>query len=119
MKKLDSYIKSFAKNAINIWPANCHRKAPSRTPIHWVREQQLALEELVEHLSNPPVMAYPDFSKAFTLHNDASKDGFEAVMYQKQDGVMRVIAYASRALSPTERNTTFMKENLSFWPWNV
>ena len=48
-------------------------------------------------------MAYPDFSKAFILHTDASKDGLGAVLYQNQEGVMRVIAYASRALSPAEK----------------
>ena len=50
------------------------------------------------HLSNPPIMAYPGFSKAFILRTDASRDGFGAVLYQNQEGVMRVTAYASRAL---------------------
>lgn len=54
--------------------------------------KQAALEELVGHLSYPPIMAYPDFSKAFILHTDASGDGLGAVLYQKQNGVMRVVA---------------------------
>ena len=49
-------------------------------------------------------MAYPDFSKSFTLHTDANKDGLGSVLYQNQDGVMKVIAYGSRALSPAEKN---------------
>jgi len=48
-------------------------------------------------------MAYPDFAEAFTLHTNASKDGLGPVLYQSQNGVMRVIAYASRTLSPTEK----------------
>ena len=56
------------------------------------------------HLSSPTIMAYPDFSKEFTLHTDASKEGLGAMLYQKKNGVMRVIAYASRELSAAEKN---------------
>ena len=112
------YIKNFAKTAKPIYDllttTGKDGQPPSKTPIHWRREQQLALEELVEHLSNPPIMAYPDFSKAFTLHTDASKDGLGAVLYQNQDGVMRVIAYASRALSPTEKKYHLHAGKLEF-----
>ena len=77
------YIKNFAKTVKPIYDllttTGKDGQPPSKTPIYWGREQQLALEELVEHLSNPPIMAYPDFSKAFTLHTDASKDGLGAV----------------------------------------
>lgn len=66
------------------------------------------------YLSNPPIMAYPEFSKSFTLHTDASKDGFGAVFYQNQDGVMWVIAYASQSLSPTEKSIISTQKNLSF-----
>ena len=59
-------------------------------------------------------MAYPDCSKAFTLHTDASKDSLGAVLYQNQDGVMRVIAYASRALSPTEKKYHLHAGKLEF-----
>ena len=41
------------------------------------------------------LMAYPDFSKAFILHTDASREGLGVVLYQKREGVMRVVAYAS------------------------
>ena len=113
------YIKNFARTAKPIYDllsaTGKYGQPPSKTPIHWGREQQLVLEELVEHLSNPPVMAYPDFSNAFTLHTDASNDGLGVVLYQNQDGVMGVIAYASGAQSPTEKKYHFMQENLSFW----
>ena len=56
-------------------------------------------------------MAYPDFSKAFTLHTDASKEGLGAVLYQNQDGV---IVYASRALSPTEKKYHLHTGKLEF-----
>ena len=68
----------------------------------------------MELLSNPPIMVNPDFSNAFTLHTDASKDGLGAVLYQNQDGVMKVIAYASRALSPTEKKYHLHAGKLEF-----
>ena len=66
------------------------------------------------HLSNPPIMAYPDFSKAFILHTDASREGLRAVLYQKQEGVMRVAASASRALSTAEKNYHLHAGKLEF-----
>ena len=112
------YIKNFAKVAKPIYDllttTGKDGQPPSKTPICWGKEQQLVLEELVRHLSNPPVMAYPDFTKPFTVHTDASKDGLGAVLYQNQNGIMRVIAYASRALSPAEKKYHLHAGKLEF-----
>jgi len=84
------YIKNFARIAKPIYDlltsTGKDGQPPSKTPTCWVREQQLALQELVRHLSHPPVIAYPDFSKPFTLHTNASKDGLGAVLYQTRMG---------------------------------
>ena len=68
----------------------------------------------MRHLSNPPVMAYPDFTKPFTVHIDASKDGLGAVLYQNQNGIMRVIAYTLLALSPAEKKYHLHAGKLEF-----
>ena len=44
-----------------------------------------------------------DFSLDFVLDTDASGDGLGAVLSQVSNGEERVLAYASRALSRTER----------------
>lgn len=44
----------------------------SREPVNWNAEHQDALEQLKTLLTNPPVLAYPDFNLPFTLHTDAS-----------------------------------------------
>lgn len=76
----------------------------SRTPIQWMEEHQMALDQLVHMLSNPPVLGYPDFNLPFVLHTDASEKGLGAVLYQRQARKLRVIAYGSRTLTPEEKN---------------
>ena len=49
-----------------------------------------------------PILAYANFGKPFKLHTDASVLGLGAVLYQEQDGVKKVISYASQSLSKLE-----------------
>ena len=51
-----------------------------------------------------PVLGYPDEASAFIVHTDASSVGLGAVLTQQQEGNTRTIAFASRTLSPAERN---------------
>lgn len=55
-------------------------------------------------LTQPPVLAYPDFTRPFILHKDALQNGLGAVLYQNQDNEMRVIGYGSHTLTPAEQN---------------
>ena len=51
------------------------------------------------------MLAYPDFTKDFTLETDASKHGLGAILSQyKEDQQLHPIAYASRSVSATETN---------------
>lgn len=87
---------------------------PSRQPVDWTTQHQEALEQLVTLLITPPVLAYPDFSLPFTLHTDASDQGLGAVLYQRQNGKLRVIGYGSRTLTPAERNYHLHSGKLEF-----
>ena len=87
---------------------------PSKTPVQWTDKQQNSLETLIDHITSPPIMAYPDFSQPYIVHTDASKEGLGAVLYQKQDGHSCVIAYASRSLSVAEKNYHFHAGKLEF-----
>ncbi|TKS84065.1 Retrovirus-related Pol polyprotein from transposon 412 [Collichthys lucidus] len=86
----------------------------SRTPVEWTLQHQQILEQLVDQLTKPPVLAYPNFNHPFTLHTDASQKGLGAVLYQNQDGRMRVIGYGSRTLTPAEQNYHLHSGKLEF-----
>ena len=51
-----------------------------------------------------PILAYPNYKLPFILHTDSNLEGLGAVLYQVQNGVKRVIAYASRSVNKTEMN---------------
>ena len=70
----------------------------------WNQECQEAFENLKQALTSPPVLAYPMYTKPFIVEVDASNDGLGAVLSQEQDGRVRPIACASRALRGAERN---------------
>jgi hypothetical protein len=60
----------------------------------WSDKAEKAFEELKAVVSQPPVLALPDFSKTFVIECDASGFGMGAVLMQ--DG--RPLAYYSQAL---------------------
>ena len=56
----------------------------------------------LELQTSTPILAYVNFEKLFKLHTDASVLAIGAVLYQEQDGVEKVISYASQSLSKLE-----------------
>ncbi|KAL6486260.1 hypothetical protein MHYP_G00056520 [Metynnis hypsauchen] len=86
----------------------------SKRAINWTPVHQSALEQLISMLTSPPVLAYPDFDSPFVLHTDASEKGLGAVLYQHQDGKLRVIGYGSRTLTVAERNYRLHSGKLEF-----
>ena len=87
---------------------------PSSHPITWTKEHQGILSSLIDSLLHAPIMAFPDFEQPFVLHTDASNKGLGAVLYQKQEGKLRVIAYASRTLTPAEKKYHLHSGKLEF-----
>ena len=58
--------------------------------------QQLILDKLLTYLTEPPIIAYPDFGLFFTPHTDASVAGLRFGPFQIQDDSIRVIGFGSR-----------------------
>lgn len=78
---------------------------PSGHTVIWTDKHQKAVNEIVDILLTPQVMAYPNFEKPFILHLAASLDGLCAILYHRQhSGKLAVVAYASRTLTPAEKN---------------
>ena len=63
---------------------------------------QLILDKLLTYLTEPPILAYPDFDLPFILHTDASGAKLGCGLFQIQDGSIRVIGYGSRTLTGSE-----------------
>jgi hypothetical protein len=66
----------------------------------WSEDCDKAFHTLREHLTSAPVLTQPNMSKPFEVFCDASGTGLGCVLMQEN----RVIAYASWALRPHEKN---------------
>lgn len=69
----------------------------------WTNEADAAFTTLKEALGAMKKLHYPNFANQFVLQTDASDVGLGAVLYQVEDEMKKIVAFASRALSQTER----------------
>ena len=97
------------------------RKAKTRqkVKVKWDEIEQMSFDTIIQKLTNPPVLAYADFSKPFVLNVNASIDGLGAVLYQEQEGIKPVIAYASRGLRTSEKHYPAHKLEFLCLKWAV
>ena len=118
------FIKNFSKITKPIREVitgleNQSKRAAKKTYIEWSNAADTAFEQLKAMCVSTPILAYPNYQLPFTLHTDSSTDGLGAVLYQKQDGKMRVIAYASRSVSKAEANYPAHKLEFLALKWAV
>lgn len=100
------YIKGFSKISQPLHDLLKKQENGKRKYIEfrWGEAQQKAFDDLKKKLTTAPILGYADFSLPFELHVDASSHGLGAVLCQEQEGKMRVIAYASRGVTKSEKN---------------
>ena len=99
------FIKNFSKIAKPIREVITGLENQSKkTFVEWTEAANYAFKHLKELCVSTPILAYPDYQLPFVLHTDSSSEGLGAVLYQKQEGKLRVIAYASRSVSKSESN---------------
>ncbi len=95
------------------------KKRVTHAPWSWGEKEQSAFETVKAALMKPPVLAFANYNEPFILHTDASGFGLGAILYQKQEGLERVIAYASRGLRPSEKNYPAHKREFLALKWAV
>ena len=66
-------------------------------------KDQVALENLISAVTNPPVLNNPDFRKYFIIHVGASNYGLGYALYQQPQDQLRTIGCASRTLVSAEK----------------
>ena len=85
----------------------------------WTSECEDSFNNIIQKLTSAPILGFADLASPFILHTDASNVGLGACLYQTQNGVMRVIAYASRGLSKSEQNYAAHKKEFLALKWAV
>ena len=94
--------------------------AKKKKLVEWHEQCRKAFDTLKDLYTSTPILAYADYKKEFQLHTDACEKGLGGVLYQKdENGLQRVIAYASRSLSHTERNYPAHKIEFLALKWAV
>lgn len=111
---LANYYRRFVKDFATV-AKPLHYLTEKTAKFEWTQQAQSAFEELRHRLVTAPVLAFPDYSKPFTLDTDASETGMGAVLSQlREDGSECVVAYASS--SPC-LNDAIVSRGRNFWQW--
>ena len=89
-----SFYRRFVNNFARVTQP-LHALTRKGAPFKWTGSCQEAFELIKKKLCEAPILAYPSFTRAFVV----------AILSQVQeDGRCHPVAFASRALSPAEKN---------------
>ena len=118
------FIKDFSKiskpiREVIIGLENQTKRVAKKTMINWSEAAQSFFEVLKELCVNAPILAFPNYKIPFILHTDSSTEGLGAVLYQEQEGKLKVIAYASRSVTKTESNYPAHKLEFLALKWAI
>ena len=88
--------------------------------VEWTEKCEEAICKLKEICSDTPILACADYTKCFKVHTDASEQGLGTILYQdKDDDTTRVITYASRNLSKSEKRYHSSKFEFLALKWSI
>lgn len=100
-------------------PGSEYRNPKESFGQRWTSQCQEAFDNIIRKLTSAPVQGFADPQLLYVLHTDASTVGLGAALYQVQDGQSRVIAFASRGLSKSERKYPAHKLEFLALKWAV
>jgi len=92
-----TFVQDFAKLAKPL-----HNLTRKNVTFVWDQECKAAFQALKEWLMTAPILVPPRDEGKYVLDMDASDTALGAVLRQEQDGQLRMIGYASRALTNAE-----------------
>ena len=112
------FIKGFANIAHPLY--DVLGKEVKMGPVDLPPKAQEAMAILKGKVQSAPVLVFPDFKKPFLLEMDASKEGLEVVLSQKQsNGWYHPIAFGSCSLTLVEMNYHNSKLEFLTLKWSV
>ncbi|EFP04464.1 hypothetical protein CRE_25636 [Caenorhabditis remanei] len=115
---MSGYFRRFIKDyAIIVKPLTTLTQKD--VEFNWGEEQEKAFEEVKQRLISPPILTTPRMDGDFEMHTDASKIGIAAVLLQKQDDKLKVIAYASRPTTPVEQRYAAIESEALAITWGL
>lgn len=108
------YYRGFCKNFATVVTPLTNLLSPKQTFV-WSEECQVAFENAKALMCTSPVLAAPQFDRAFKLEVDASAVGAGAVLIQEgKDGVDHPVCFFSRKFNKHQANySTIEKETLA------
>ena len=106
-----SYYRKFIPNFTTI--ASCLTRLTEKdVKFQWAEEEVKSFEELKENLVSAPILSFPMDKGRYIVDTDASNFGIGAVLSQIQGEEEKVIAYASKSLSKSQRRYCTTKREL-------
>ena len=98
---LAGYYRNFIKD-FSIIAKPLYALTGKTTKFRWDEDCEKAFLKLKDALCSKPILAFPDHDKPFVIRTDACDIGMGAVLLQKHSGVLKPIAYISRAFPKGE-----------------
>jgi len=102
-----TFVQDFAKLAKPL-----HNLTRKNVTFVWNQECEAAFQALKERLMSAPILVPPRDEGQYVLHMDASDTALGTILQQEQDGQLRVIGYASRALTTAKRRYCITRKEL-------
>lgn len=93
--------------------------AEGKGELIWSSEMTESFQKLRALLTSEPVLSLPTLKGTFTLATDASDSAIGSVLTETVDGKEKVIAYASKVLSKTERRWPTYDKELWAVVWSI
>ncbi|OWZ06357.1 Gag-pol fusion protein [Phytophthora megakarya] len=101
--------------------ASLERLKVKNTPFVWNDDCESGYLPLKRPLMKPPILIYPNLNKRFSLYVDSSRYAVGACLMQQVNDRNRVVAYASKLLTGSQKNWITKVDGISeiaCWGWS-